>query len=240
MSKKVKKEEAKMNKKLAFVALLSFLALMSVLQSAKAATIPSAALDKEVYLAGETGTITVSVYNEEADKIRVTEVSATVNYYYEDGTIYVQKFFSGDVFPVEIQIGETESFNIPISLPTNVAHGYMNPIVEARTELWYEPSQHWFSSDRPTYSLKLYVESPYQQMYQDSQDELANKEAQLVDTQQELENTQGQLEEQELLTNNLNSMVIMFAATTLVFVTVTAFLGFYMFTKRPKAVQPQA
>lgn len=229
-----------MNKKLAFVSILSFLALMSVLQSAKAATIPSAALDREVYFAGETGDITVSVYNEENDKIRVTEVSATVNYYYEDGTIYVQKFFSNEVFPVEIDVGETESFNIPLSLPTNIAHGYLNPIVEARTDLWYEPSQHWFTSDRPSYSLKLYVESPYKELYEGSQDELASTEDQLADTQQELANTEDQLAEEQLLTGNLNSMVIMFAATTLVFVTVTAFLGFYMFTKRPKAVQPQA
>jgi hypothetical protein len=229
-----------MNKKLAFVSLLSFLALMSVLQSAKAATIPSAALDREVYLAGETGYITVSVYNDETDKIRVTEVSATVNYYYEDGTIYVQKFFSNEVFPVEIEVGETESFSVPLSLPTNIAHGYLDPVVEARTDLWYAPGERWSSSDRPTYSLKLYVESPYQQLYEDSQDELANTEAQLGDTQQELEDTQGQLEEQQLLTSNLNSMVIMFAATTLVFVTVAAFLGFYMFTKRPKAIQPPA
>jgi hypothetical protein len=236
----MEKEALSMNKKLAFASLLSFLALMSVLQSARAATIPSAALDKESYFAGEIGYITVSVYNDETDKIRVTEVSASVDYYYADGTVYVQKFFSSDVLPVEIQVGETESFSIPISLPTNIANGYLNPLVEARTDLWYEPGQRWYTSERPTYSLKLYVESPYKQFYESSQDELANTEGQLTNTQQELETTQGQLEEQQLLTSNLNSMVIMFAATTLVFATVAAFLGFYMFTKKAKAVQPPA
>lgn len=226
-----------MNKKLAFVSLLSFLALMGILQSAKAATIPSASLDRDIYFAGETGYITVSVYNDESDIIRVTELSASVNYYYTDGTVYVQKFFSSAVLPDEIPVGQTKSYLIPISLPTNIAHGYTNLVVEARTDLWYEPNQHWYTSERPTYPLKLHVQSPYQQMYEDSQTELANTEDQLANTEQQLANTAGKLEEEQLLTGNLNSMVIMFAATTLVFATVAAFLGFYMFSKRAKAVQ---
>jgi hypothetical protein len=59
--KKDEKEEANMKTKLAFVSALMFLALMSVLQSAKAATIPSAALDRDSYFAGETGYISVSL-----------------------------------------------------------------------------------------------------------------------------------------------------------------------------------
>jgi len=212
-----------MNKKLAFVSLLSFLALMGILSSVKAATIPSASLDRETYFAGETGYITVSVYNDEADVIRVTELSASINYYYADGTVYVQKFFSSAYLPEEISVGQTKSFLIPISLPTNIAHGYTNLVVEARTDLWNEQSQRWLTSERPTYSLKMYVQSPYQPMYEDSQAELAN--------------IAGQLEEEKLLTGNLNSMVIMFAATTLVFAIVAAFFGFYMFSKRAKAAQ---
>lgn len=228
-----------MNKKLAFVSLLSFLALVSFLQSAKAATIPSATLNSDVYLAGETGYISVSVYNDESDKIRVTELSASVNYYYTDGTVYVQKFFSNADLPDEIPVGQTTSYNIPISLPTNIANGYMNLVVEARTEIWVAQSEHWVSSDRPTYSLKLYVESSYKQSYESSQEELASTEEQLANTEQELENTESQLQEQQLLSGNLNSMVIMFAATTLVFATVAAFLGFYMFSRRARATQHQ-
>ena len=212
-----------MNKKLAFVSLLSFLALVSFLQSAKAATIPSATLNSDVYLAGQTGYISVSVYNDEIDKIRVTELSASVNYYYTDGTVYVQKFFSNADLPDEIPVGQTTSYNIPISLPTNIANGYMNLAVEARTEIWFAPSEHWVSSDRPTYPLKLYVESSYKQLYETSQEELGN--------------TENQLQEQQLLSGNLNSMVIMFAATTLVFATAAAFLGFYMFSRRARTVQ---
>jgi Flp pilus assembly protein TadB len=124
----------------------------------------------------------VSVYNDESDKIRVTELSASVNYYYTDGTVYVQKFFS----------------------------------------------------------LKLYVKSTYKQSYESSQEEPANTEDQLQTTQDDLANTENQLEEQQLLTGNLNSMVIMFVTTTLVFATVAAFLGFYMLSKRARAIQQQS
>jgi hypothetical protein len=45
----------------------------------------------------------VPVYNDESDKIRVTELSVSVNYY-TDGTVYVQKFFSSEVLPDELML----------------------------------------------------------------------------------------------------------------------------------------
>jgi hypothetical protein len=224
-----------LNKKLAFFSLLSFLALVSVLPSVKATTIPSATLDKDEYLAGETGSVAVSVYNDENDVIRVTEVSASVNYYYEDGTVYVQKFFSSAVLPDNITVGQTKTYNISISLPTNIAHGYLNPVVEVKTDLWYASSSRWTTWEHPTYPLKLHVQSPYKQLYEDSQNEVASIEDQLADTKQELQNTGNKLKEEQLLTNTLNSNVMMLAATTMVSATVAAFLGFYVFSKRPKA-----
>ena len=68
-----------MNKKLVLVPLVSLLVLMSVLQTSKAATITSAMLDKNTYLAGQTGYVSVMVYNDKSEKIRVTELSATIN-----------------------------------------------------------------------------------------------------------------------------------------------------------------
>ena len=74
-------------------------------------------------------------------------------------------------------------------------------------------------------------------MYEDSQAALANSQDELANTEQQLTTTQAKLAEEQLLSGNLNSMVMMFAATTLVFAVVAAFLGFYMFSKRAKAVQ---
>jgi len=152
-----------MNKKLALISLLSFLALMITTQTARAATITSATLDKNTYLAGQTGYISVTVYNDKSEKIRVEELSATINYYYTDGTVYVQKFFTSATLPDEISPGQTETFQIPISLPTNIAAGYTNPTVEAKTDLWRTQDSRWTTSDHPTYPVKLYIESPYKQ-----------------------------------------------------------------------------
>jgi len=151
-----------MNQKFVLIPLLAFLVLMTALQTAKAATITSATLDKNTYLAGQTGYISVTVYNDKSEKIRVTELSATMNYYYTDGTVYVQKFFfPPDLLPDEIQAGQSETYQIPISLPTNIASGYTNPTVEAKTDLWRPQDDRWTTSDHPTYPVKLYIESPY-------------------------------------------------------------------------------
>jgi len=207
-----------MNKKIALVSLLTFLVLMGVLQTVKAATITSATLDKDTYLAGQTGYVSVTIYNDKSEKIRVTELTATINYYYTDGTVYVQKFFTSATLPDEIQEGQTETYQIPISLPTNLASGYTNPLVEARTEIWQPQTEHWISSDRASSQLKLNIESPYKQSHETSQLEL---------------------EEQMAANKNLSNTVTILAMTTLVFAAATAFLMFFAFAVRPRQI-PQA
>jgi len=205
-----------MNKKLVLVPLISFLVLMATFQTAKAATITSATLDKTTYLAGQTGYISVSIYNDKNDKIRVTELSATVNYYYTDSTVYVQKFFTSVTLPDEIPPGQTETYQVPISLPTNIAPGYTNPIVEARTEVWNQQPSEWRYSDRPTYQVKLYIESPYKQSYETSEQEL---------------------QDQKTANANLNNTMNMLAVTTIVFAAAAAFLMFLVFSRRTRPIQ---
>lgn len=207
-----------MNKKLVSVLLLSFLALLGIFQTVKATSITAATLDKTVYLAGETGYISVSIYNDKSEKIRVTELSSTIDYYYTDRTVYVQKFFTGITLPEEIPAGQTETYQIPISLPTNIAPGYTNPTVEARTEIWNPQADEWRGSDHPYYSLKLYIESPYRQLYNDSE---------------------AQLEEQKTVNGNLSNTINMLAVTTIVFAGAAAFLTFLVFTKRPRPTPQQ-
>lgn len=157
-----------MSKKLVLIPLLSFLVLMSALQTAKAATITNAALNKTTYLTGQTGTISVTIYNDKGDTIRVTELTATINYYYTDGTVYLQKFYyPTELLPDQIAAGQSKTYQLSISLPTNIASGYTNPAVEARTDLWRPQDDHWATSDRPSTQVKLYIESPYKQQTQD-------------------------------------------------------------------------
>ena len=216
------------NRKTLLILLLSFVTLVGVFQTAKAAEITSATLNEETYLAGQTGYISVAVYNDESANISVTELSATIDYYYEDGTVYIQKFFTSASLPTEIEPGQTETYQIPISLPTNVAPGYVNLMVVARTELWVNQTGRWVSSDSPSYQVKLYVESPYKQSYEDSK-------KQLQESEDDLQSSLEQLEVQESANRNLSVTATVLGVTTLAFGAIAA-LVFVMFRKpRPIA-----
>jgi len=149
-----------MRKKL-LLALLPLLSLIFVPFVVQAATITSCSFDKGTYHQGETGCITVTIYNDKSDKIRVTELTATIDYYYTDGNIYLQSFFTDSILPAEIERGQSGTFYIPFSLPTNIASGYIEVAVKAKTELWSVQTERWFPSEHPTYQPTLYVESPY-------------------------------------------------------------------------------
>ncbi len=197
-----------MSKKIAII-LLSVLAFMGAIQAAIATSITTASLDKTTYLAGQTGYISATIYNDKSEKIRVTELSATVSYYYVDGTIYVQKFFASGSLSTEIPAGESETFQIPISLPTNIAHGYTNPRVEAHTDVWHPQDDRWMTSDHPTYSdLKLYIETPYKQAF----------------------------EEEQTTNNSLTTTTNLLSITTLIFAAASGLLLYLVFARRPRPV----
>lgn len=191
--------------------LLLVLAFVGMVQAAIATSITTATPDKTAYLAGQTGYISATIYNDKNEKIRITELTATINYYYTDGTIYVQKFFASASTLGEIPAGESETFQIPISLPTNIAHGYTNPRIEARTDLWHPQDDRWMTSDHPTYSdFEIYIETPYKQAFE--QEQAAN----------------------ESLTTTTNLLSI----TTLIFAAMAGLLLYLVFARRPRpAVQ---
>jgi hypothetical protein len=208
-----------MYKKRLLTVLLGFLALMTIPQIAKAATITSCVLDKDSYLQGQTGYIGVTIYNDKDDKIRVTELSATIDYYYSDGVVYIQTFFFPDTdLPDEIAEGQSKTYNIPISLPNNIASGYTNPIVHAHTELWFAGSSRWVGSDYPTYTeLKLYIESPYKQQYED---------------------TEKQYEEQLGVNGYVTNMMNLFIVTTIAFASAAGVLFLFFTRKTMPIAQP--
>ena len=188
--------EIEMHKKRLLTMLLS-LFLMIIPFVAYATTITSCTFDKDTYHQGQTGYITVTMYNDEDSKIKVTELTATIDYYYTDGNIYLQTFYTNATLPVEIQQGQTNTWYIPFSLPTNIASGYTNVHVKAKTQSWNSHSETWFTSDHPTYQPTLYIESPYKQ----------------------------QLEEQQIINNTTTTMVYLFAVTTILLALMTGFLA---------------
>ena len=149
-----------MNKKFVLILVLMSVVFVSVFQTANAATISSATLDKTKYLPGQTGYISVTVYNELSDNIRVTELTATIDYFYEDGTVYVQQFFTSEALPSEISAGQSKTYQIPFSLPVNIAYGLTNPTIDVRTDRWILQDLRWRVSERTTDTdLKLYIEA---------------------------------------------------------------------------------
>lgn len=187
--------EIEMHKKRLLTMLLP-LFLMIIPFVAYATAITSCTFDKDTYHQGQTGYITVTMYNDGDSKIKVTELTATIDYYYTDGNIYLQTFYTNATLPVEIQQGQSNTWYIPFSLPTNIASGYTSVHVKAKTQLWNSHSETWFTSDHPTYQPTLYIESPYKQ----------------------------QLEEQQIINNNTTTMVYLFAVTTILFASMTGFL----------------
>lgn len=206
------------------LAMLSFVTLATAFQTAKAAEITSATLNKEVYLAGQTGYISVAIYNDKNANISITELSATIDYYYTDGTVYVQKFFTSTSQLEEIEPGQTETYQIPISLPTNIASGYTNLMVQTKTELWINLTGRWIPSDSPDQIVKLYIESPYKQMNEDSQTQL--------------QTAQEQLENKETANQNLNVTTTVLGVTTLVFGGVVALLMILILKEPKHTAQP--
>lgn len=208
LNSKYTKEVEKMSKKIVLTLVL-VLAFVGMVQTAKATSITTASPDKTAYIAGQTGYISTTIYNDKNENIRVTELTATVNYYYTDGTIYVQKFFASESTLGEIPAGESETFQIPISLPTNIAHGYTNPRIEAHTDIWHPQDDRWMTSDHPTYSdFELYIETPYKQAFE--QEQATN----------------------ESLTTTMNLLSI----TTLIFAATSGLLLYMVFARRPRPV----
>jgi hypothetical protein len=172
-----------MTRKQFILVLLPFLCLTILPLVARAATIPSCTFNQDTYNQGATGYLTVEIYNDEDFKIQVTELSAIINYYYTDGTTYSQTFYTDDALPVEIQPAQTGSFNLPFSLPTNIAPGYSAFLVKAKTEVWNNHSETWFGSEHPTFNPVIYVESPFKELFEDQQTANSLLEAKVQDLQ---------------------------------------------------------
>lgn len=192
------------------ILLIPLLYLAAVPLLVQGATISNCAFDKNVYNQGETGYVTVTIDNDEDSKIRVIELTAHVDYYYTDGNAYLQTFFTDEALPTEILLGQSKTLQIPFSLPTNIAPGYTEVYVRAKTELWNNRSESWFEADHSTYWLTLNLESPYKELFE-SQTEVNNQ-------------LQTELLELEAVNATTTNLMYLLGATTMVFIAVTAFL----------------
>lgn len=151
------------------IVLLAFLCLAIIPSAARCTAITECTLNKDFYYPGQTGTIAVTVNNDKDYKIRIAELTAAIDYYYTDGVIYEQSFFTNATLPIEIQPAESRTLYIRFSLPTNVAPGYTELYVRARNELWNDGSGSWSGAEYPAYRPALHIESPYREQFQELQ-----------------------------------------------------------------------
>jgi len=163
---------------------------MVLLPNVNAAVITFCTADRNVYYQDESGYISLTVYNDKDDKIRVYEITATIDYFYTDGAAYLQVFQTNATLPVEILPGESETFYVPFKLPQDIAPGYARVSVRAKTELWNSLAQKWFQSDSPTDEIAIYIESPYKQQYEEQVSINQQLQEQISDLQQEIVNLQ--------------------------------------------------
>ncbi len=207
------------------IALMPLFYLAMVSSFAQATTITTCTFDEESYYPGQTGYVAVTVYNDKDSTIRIYELTATIDYYYNDDNVYLQTFFTNPEPPTEVQQGQADTFYIDFSLPTNIAPGYTTLLVRGRTEIWNDEAQRWQGSDNPTYQPTLYVESPYKQQFEEQQT-----------TNQQL---QRQLQEQQAVNQYTTTIMYVLGSMTVVFAAVAGLL--FIFLRRARILtQPTA
>jgi DNA mismatch repair ATPase MutS len=197
---------------------------MMIPSVAQATIITGCTFDEAVYLQGDSGNITVTIYNDGDTKIRVTVLTADINYFYTNGDVYMQTFYTDEILPYEIQQGQSDNLVIPFSLHSDIASGYIEVFVKAITEQWNNNSQIWFSSDHPNYRPTLYVESSYKQLYVDEQAANDLLQSQVEDEQAANDLLQYQKQELEAVNTAVTNIMYILLMTTGAFVVVTIVL----------------
>jgi hypothetical protein len=150
------------------LALVTVMAIASF-PSASAVSLSNLTYDKSTYNPGDQGTATLQFLNDQGALIRITAVSMTFNYFYQDGRVYIQSFIlSGQ--SVNVTVGSNSSpIAVRFSLPSDIAGGYFLPSFQV-TFNQLQPGG--WSGDRQDFSTAtkpLYTQSSYYQLYQSAQ-----------------------------------------------------------------------
>jgi RNA-binding protein YhbY len=193
-----------MSKKGIAVVVLALCSLVLLTLEAQAATITACTFDKEVYYQGDVGVLSVTIYNDREDKIRVIELTSAIDYFYSDGNVYLQTFYTNATLPHEIQVGQSSTLYIHFTLPSNVASGYTRLFVRARTEIWSISSSRWMSSDTGIYEPVQFIESPYKEQYEQEQALNQQLQEQLTEHEDAIQQLQQQLDQQESINVQLS------------------------------------
>ena len=87
------------------------------------------ATDKSSYNPGDSGKAMISFTNDNGVLIKITSVSMTFNYFYNDGRLYSQSFTSSNVNMNVTAGAVSQPVTVQFSLPSTIATGYVTPAI---------------------------------------------------------------------------------------------------------------
>ncbi len=118
-----------MKVRIPFVALVIVVGTLAVLSSAHAVPATNFTLDKTSYNPGDSGTASITFYNDQGVLIRITSVDLLLSYYYQDGRVYSQDFVT-PALTVNVTSGTSSlPLNVQFNLPSSLATGYFTPTI---------------------------------------------------------------------------------------------------------------
>ncbi len=140
------------------------------LPSASAVSLNNFGLDKSAYNSADQGTATLVFYNDQGALIRITGVSLNFNYFYQDGRVYSQGFSVAGLSMNVTSGSNSQPIPVKFSLPSDIAGGYFTPSIQVTFNqltnpgIWGGDRQDMMDATKP-----LYVQSPYQTLFQSAQ-----------------------------------------------------------------------
>ncbi len=123
------------------------LAVLAIVLSptALAVSVNSFTTDKSSYVGGDTGTANIVFTNDQGATIRITTVTLTFGYYYQDGRVYTQTFTQTGLSMNVTDGSASLPIAVKFSLPADIAAGYFRPEVQVtflqllNTGSWSQP-----------------------------------------------------------------------------------------------------
>ncbi len=146
---------------------LLVLVAIAALPSARALSVNGFSLNKTSYNPGDSGTATVTIFNDQSLTIRIVAVSVIFNYFYQSGLAYTQNFGVNGLSTNVTSNTNSQPVVVSFALPADVAPGYFIPSVQVTYDVILNTGN--WSPDRNSNldaTKPLYIESPYKGQYQ--------------------------------------------------------------------------
>ncbi len=159
-----------MKKLLLLLPIAMALFALSTLPSASAITINTFTLDKPSYNPGDTGQASIIFFNDRGTLIRITAVTMSFSYFFQDARVYAQDFVVSGLSMNVSDASLSQPIIVRFSLPSDLAGGYFVPTVRITFNELVNPSTFGGPRAETMDATKpLLVESQYKVLLQSAQ-----------------------------------------------------------------------